>query len=533
MAGETCTSEFGESPDPRRRYVWLASPDRSRAEPNRAWDQIFLRVIAVKKFPASLSAAGSGARLFGAWERWMTQPHPFFLRPGTLEFKSGWLTREWVNGFTLLELLRQRRKLSGTECLRLLEPVPAVLDHAAQHDMLTEIDLDKIFVQFPSATEAEWRDCLRRPMEAWPAWTIRVEPLRLANYVPLEEGMTEDFVRRNQPAEFSAAQRTHGFVRELAGGVASRPESALPAFGDAANQLLCHLPTDEEYATASEFFQALLRASRESKEVPLPPVESQPVRTFSVRAAAANEGSLGDNLYLDPINNAARIIRLSAGPQFLFGRAIDQVDVATFFHGADEMLEDRTKGVSRIHARARLLGEEIRLFDGSETAPSRNGTFSGAGRVSHTEGQLLAGCASLQLGAQWRAMLLPVPGPAEKVVFECPLAGVEETSPNSRWGVLHVSPWPGSRVLIETVWLIQEAGFGVDSGGHLMWDTEALRPGPAAFHRRGRRFFFLNRQIENVEMTVASQPVPPRCGVMLNDGARLQIGAAEWLLRVV
>src|SRR5205814_249265 len=58
--------------------------------------------------------------------------HPNVLKVFGLETRgrSTFLTLEWTNGFSLLELLRARRELSAEEAIHLLPPAAAGLDHA-------------------------------------------------------------------------------------------------------------------------------------------------------------------------------------------------------------------------------------------------------------------------------------------------------------------------------------------------------------------------------------------------------------------
>ena len=81
-------------------------------------DAFFRRPVAVKMFPVnSGDGAETGPALASAFRRWQAAVlHPCMARPVELEWGRGWLVREWINGFPLLELLRRRRKLRRRKC---------------------------------------------------------------------------------------------------------------------------------------------------------------------------------------------------------------------------------------------------------------------------------------------------------------------------------------------------------------------------------------------------------------------------------
>ncbi|HEV7402657.1 MAG TPA: FHA domain-containing protein [Chthoniobacteraceae bacterium] len=491
------------------RFTQPAPEQRGSEESHRAWDTVFRRPVALKYFPAGMSPREDGAALLAAWERWMTAPHPAFLRPAVLDFKNGWIVREWVAGFTVLELLRQRRKLRADESLRLLEAAPAALDHAAAEGMLPELGLDRFFVQFRGSMKGKEAQWLTRPLEVWPEWTLRIDPCRLTQHLPRDEWKTDRGIMPLTAAAPPAVELLRTLFRELAGAGPERDATPLSTFNDAANVVLASARSAGAPATARRFYDALAEAC------------GAPTRLGERAAtrAAAPHAPVAGVLLLEPVPAPGRRLQLISRPELRLGRSSSVSDVVARFPeqvaGAGELSHE----LSRLHARLRLHQGEISLLDGPDEGASRNGTFLGGLRIEPGTGVRLRGLSRVQLGNQWQASLLPVP------------SGVTVGSrEGERWGALFVVPWPGCMALAETVWLLEEAGFGVDGSGALVWDTEALGTSPGSFYVRGGEFRIGNRRLDDVPIEVDGEPLRPGAAIALQPGARLRIGAGEWVV---
>ena len=123
----------------------------------------------------------------------------------------------------------------------------------------------------------------------------------------------------------------------------------------------------------------------------------------------------------------------------------------------------------------------------------------------------------IQFANHWRATLAPVP---------------VSRSATTRWAAIFIVPWDGSQVLTETIWLIDEAGFGLDANGALAWDLDALDTAPASFLARDGSFFLLNRRLDPQELSLDERRLATDEAVPLRDGARLLAGRGAWLLRI-
>ncbi len=137
-------------------------------------------VVALKLLPDLRIIDGNVVkRIEEQIESMRANPHPVMLSPVDELRRSGsglFFTREWVEGFSLLELIKARGELRPPEVWRLLSDLPSALDHAAAHGLsLAEPLLRKIFVCPPpgAAADAAWLALREQPIETWPEFRLR------------------------------------------------------------------------------------------------------------------------------------------------------------------------------------------------------------------------------------------------------------------------------------------------------------------------------------------------------------------------
>jgi protein kinase-like protein len=113
----------------------------------------------------------------------MAHPHPNLLAP--LAYSSGargfLIATPWTEGFTLLDLLKQRGALAPAEMLRVLEPLARAAGHAVRQ-RLAGLDLSKeqIVAHFPSGlSDADRASVLAAPLDRWPEFEIKAGVLSL------------------------------------------------------------------------------------------------------------------------------------------------------------------------------------------------------------------------------------------------------------------------------------------------------------------------------------------------------------------
>ena len=82
------------------------------------------------------------------------------------------------------------------------------------------------------------------------------------------------------------------------------------------------------------------------------------------------------------------------------------------------------------------------------------------------------------------------------------------------------------------MWLIEEAGFGMDAAGEIVWDTTALGTAPVAFRKSGAGFALVNRRMDGTDLSAGPKPIFPGMALPLRTGMVLKIGRGVWEVRV-
>ena len=98
-----------------------------------------------------------------------------------LSAQPPFLVREWLNGFSFTALLRWKQTLSAKELIKLLAPLPALLDQLSKHSLaLTEVSLGKIFLAFPPEIAPETFPVLaKRSGDELLSGQLKLNPLSL------------------------------------------------------------------------------------------------------------------------------------------------------------------------------------------------------------------------------------------------------------------------------------------------------------------------------------------------------------------
>jgi hypothetical protein len=516
------------------RFEQPKSPGPDSARAVRVWDRVFRRVVALKRIPSGLSARGSGAALTEAWGHWLESPFAGFLKPGLLDFQNDYLLREWVTGFSLLELVRRRHRLDAADALPILLEAAPVLDRAEHAGLLEHLGLDKWFVAFHDDLELEAvSQLLHQPATEWPRWLLRVEPLRLALVAPTASDRTVVGSFFPPPELVPAVFALHRLARELMGGGSGSPRAPLGTLNDAANRVLAQALEPGRFRSAVELIESLLEhadeggAALQTRQVPAPPAARYEI------AGPARAAQAAGSILLDPgEGRGTRPLLLVGRPELRFGRSATDADLALRFTCGEEEAAELTKQLSRVHARLHWHHGEIRLLDGSDGRKSSNGTFTRDGEVKDPQGVRVRGLLMLQLGTHWRGMIMPILHSPEHTVISgaLPAEGTPPIGdrPAGPWGAVYLLPCEGSRARVETVWLLEEAGFGVDPAGALKWDTESLGTAPASVLRHGGGFWLLNRRLDDLELTVSGCPVPPGFAAPLRKGMPVTAGHHTW-----
>ncbi|MDR3406780.1 MAG: SUMF1/EgtB/PvdO family nonheme iron enzyme [Chthoniobacter sp.] len=110
----------------------------------------------------------------------MGSVHPNFTavlateRTGSL----GYVVSEWLEGFSLLELLRARHELTLRETLSLLGQIAPAIDAARDLGVRLALELRDVLIHFPEGfDEPDEQLVLRCPIAEWPVFVVKLDPL--------------------------------------------------------------------------------------------------------------------------------------------------------------------------------------------------------------------------------------------------------------------------------------------------------------------------------------------------------------------
>jgi serine/threonine protein kinase len=115
--------------------------------------------------------------------------HPQIVRYYALGLEDGYLVREWMHGFSFVDLLRRRRELPAHELRRLLEGIPEAIDAAvaAGVDVVGDL-LTRLFVACDRSLTLDDLQRLRGvPISEWRDFAVKLNPLSLHQLLPADD----------------------------------------------------------------------------------------------------------------------------------------------------------------------------------------------------------------------------------------------------------------------------------------------------------------------------------------------------------
>jgi serine/threonine protein kinase len=253
--------------------------------------------VAVKILhPDVLASSAERRRLEEELAKVCRAPHPNLLEVHGLEEMNEvcYIVSEWVNGFTLVDLMRSRGQLSLRETCELLGQTASVADHARANQLRRiELGLHQIMAHFPTfavagdGKKSSVETTLGRPMEEWPEFTLKFDALGITREAG--DSVTWGGDLTLMPAAPVLGRDTQTSIRGLVEGsdlfalgllayemlsgappaMMGRPEGerenryvALAALNEAGNMVLRRaLSPNPGFASNTEFFEALVKAS--------------------------------------------------------------------------------------------------------------------------------------------------------------------------------------------------------------------------------------------------------------------------------
>lgn len=191
------------------------------------------------------------------------------------------ISLEWTTSFTLLQLLRSRRKLGAGEVMRLLELMAAGVDHAISNGLdRIDLGLHQIHVVFVTPAEDQ-EDRMRQPIEEWPPFSLKLNPMAISCEISQSETWAggQTLVGRGPETPAAGAPVNPGvahtrslavLIYELLGGAVSpllaanastrgiARYSPLANLTEEGNEVLqSALDPDGPFRSAGEFYRAL------------------------------------------------------------------------------------------------------------------------------------------------------------------------------------------------------------------------------------------------------------------------------------
>jgi hypothetical protein len=502
----------------------------------RARDLAFGEIVAVKKF-GSGSFGSPGLRMLEAEVRRVQRhSHPLLVRHDEFDTADGILVREWIHGFSLLDLLKRRREFPADFALRLLDALPAIFDHVAAHALpLPRQLLGKVLVCFDDEVAPE--ESANRPIASWPPFALKLNPVSVRASLLDSEGETTmttigDLRTAVPETGGSSPTRLAELLYEVLGGPVrtgrERRYTPLPALREEGNGVLRRALLDSPYQDCRSLWSDLVLAepSELRPAVPLDPRRKTTERIWNLPAPLASGEEPGTLLKLMPENVALPAVHLVAAPRFTLGRSLFHADFITRFLPESPGNDDLTNQLSRIHAVAEATGGRLTIRDGNGDTPSVNGTTLDDEPLEHAPVPLrdralltLGGVYSLEIRLLTTA-LAPLrignatPSPPPR--------------PGELGGAVFFVPTLRQPAVRHAVWLFSEAGFGIDAAQRIVWDSRGSGTSPASFFHHRDGFWLGNHRLPAGALEVSGVTLAPGDIAPLAKGHALRIGTLSF-----
>ncbi|MBV9488167.1 MAG: SUMF1/EgtB/PvdO family nonheme iron enzyme [Verrucomicrobia bacterium] len=175
------------------------------------------------------------------------------------EARFSFVVCEWLQGITLMDLLRARRALSLPETLMLLQQIAPAVDAAAQAGLTVGLDLHGVRVHFPQGwTEPSADVLLRSPLHEWPNFVVKLDALGKAHELnpAVTSGAGQTMVPREQNRD--VIQQVGALTYALLGGKPGHFAPLASAMSEAGNEVIRRcLDPARSFPDALAFYEAL------------------------------------------------------------------------------------------------------------------------------------------------------------------------------------------------------------------------------------------------------------------------------------
>jgi hypothetical protein len=472
-------------------------------------------------------------------------PHPNLVRIYSFDPVNGILVQEWVQGLSLLDLLRRRRELSAAETLRLLAPLPAVLDFLGREAMpVPRPLLGKLFIQFENNAIAD-SVVAATPIDQWPSGTLKLNPLSLRGlFASASNDATTQTVILDprQPTDIGESYGPREFARllyELLGGrireLDARRYSPIGVLGEAGNAVLRRNLLAMPHADCQALWRDLLLALPGSAPAPAPATASAApaLRALRIPEDLRAVAAPGTGLKLQPGDASAAPIHLVARPTFTVGRSAQMADFLAKILPENEANNTLTNRLSRVHTVLDIADGQLQVRDGNGSGPSLNGSYLDGTPLLPDPPTPLTHRARLRLGEEYALELIALLAAPRTWEIENVAAwsGPQGDRAHALQGALICQPAHGQPVIRHAVWLFTEAGFALDAKDQLVWDTRDRGDSPATFHHHRNSFWLSNRALPDTALACQDTPIRPGEIAPLAPGQTVRLGARTYTVR--
>jgi serine/threonine protein kinase/formylglycine-generating enzyme required for sulfatase activity len=190
--------------------------------------------------------------------------HPNFLKVFVVEREKNFsfAVLEWLEGFSLVDLLRARRALTLRETRMLLKQIAPAVDDARAANLTLEMNLRDILVHFPEGLgQPSPEVVLHCPLDEWPAFVVKLDAIGKAKELHPSATLVGERPFLSAQTENRDIIQLGIVTYELLGG---SPGSFTPlaALSEEGNRILrqCLTP-GRSYPTGRDFYNALSRLS--------------------------------------------------------------------------------------------------------------------------------------------------------------------------------------------------------------------------------------------------------------------------------
>jgi hypothetical protein len=463
----------------------------------RARDLAFGEIVGVKQLgPNCGIPIGSRDHLENTIRHLQCLPNRHLVRIHFFDVLQGFIVQEWVQGISLLDLLRRRRELSVGEALTLLDTLPATLDFLAREAVpMPRPLLGKLYVEFAEDVAAD--GLMGTPVDRWPAFRLKLNPLSLRGLLADPTGDDTKHTIVVDPRKSTEIQDGYGpreltlLLYELLGGrireVDTRRYSPLSSLNEAGNAVLRREMLAMPHADCESLWRDLLKTQGDKARIapPQEPAPAAPVPRYYIPEASLTSVRQGTVMSLDSTDADTIPIRFVTGSRFTLGRSATHADFVTRILPENEANDARTNRLSRVHVTLDLEDDHIVVRDGNGKTPSLNGSSLDSHPLTANHPAILPHRGRLILGDEFPMDLIPLER-EESAFWEIEnlraWTGPKDTGVQAPWRAVVCQPVDGHVTSRHGVWLFSEVGFGLDAAGRIVWDTRGRKRSPAAFH---------------------------------------------------